>query len=92
MKNEEIRLPNADFAQADLAKLEGYLLSVAHPVGRAKALYFQSVGFSLSDSETFAEMLKAHTLSASVISKQETAYGEKFVLDGPVTSPSGKTF
>ena len=41
-----MRLPNVDQATIDRAKLEGYLLSEVHPVGRFKARFFASLGFT----------------------------------------------
>jgi len=41
-----VLLPNADSAVIDEAKLQDYLLSHAHPVGRFKARFFMAMGFS----------------------------------------------
>jgi hypothetical protein len=40
-------LPNADRALIDEARIREYLLSDAHPVGRFKAAFFRSLGFTL---------------------------------------------
>ena len=39
-------LPNSDRAVIEGAKLFDYLLSRAHPVGRFKARFFESLGYS----------------------------------------------
>jgi hypothetical protein len=39
-----VKLPNADQAIIDAAKLHGYLLSATHPVGRFKAKFFGRLG------------------------------------------------
>jgi hypothetical protein len=41
-----VLLPNADRAEIDPEKLHGYLLSLAHPVGRFKARFFTALGYS----------------------------------------------
>ena len=51
-------LPNADRAIVDLAKLRDYCLSTTHPVGRHKAVVFQSaLGLTAADAERLAEMI-----------------------------------
>jgi hypothetical protein len=42
-------LPNADRAVVDKAKVRGYLLSPAHPVGRFKARFFVSLGYTAEE-------------------------------------------
>lgn len=39
-----MRLPNADRAAIDAAKIRDYLLSEMHPVGRFKAAFFSTLG------------------------------------------------
>ena len=39
-------LPNAERALIDRAKIRDYLLSLHHPVGRFKARFFTSLGFT----------------------------------------------
>ena len=41
-----MKLPNGRAARVDRKKLEGYLLSSTHPIGRSKAQFFLAVGFS----------------------------------------------
>ena len=40
-----MKLPNADAATVDDAKVRDYLLSPEHPVGRFKARVFRSAGY-----------------------------------------------
>jgi hypothetical protein len=42
-------LPAAEHAIVDAAKVRDYLLSHEHPVGRFKAAFFESLGYTLSD-------------------------------------------
>ena len=38
-----MKLANGELARVALEKIEGYLLSDSHPVGRSKARFFRSV-------------------------------------------------
>jgi len=40
-----VRVPNAERALIDRAKLTDYLLSPSHPIGRFKARFFNRLGF-----------------------------------------------
>lgn len=40
-----MKLPKAESAKIDRAKLVRYLLSEGHPVGRWKAKFFRGIGF-----------------------------------------------
>jgi hypothetical protein len=44
-----MRIPGADRAVVDEAKIRHYLLSPEHPVGDPKARFFKALGFSRSD-------------------------------------------
>jgi hypothetical protein len=41
-----VKLPNADAAYVDPAKIRGYLLSTSHPVERFKVSFFDRLGCS----------------------------------------------
>ena len=56
-------LPNANLAIIDRAKLEGYLLSASHPVGRFKARFFARLGFTASEWRLFAQALREQHLA-----------------------------
>lgn len=55
-----MKLPNADNAVIDQAKLITYLLSSAHPLGRHKARFFRRFGFSAAAWHKLAEALLKH--------------------------------
>jgi hypothetical protein len=44
-----VRIPGAQEALIDRAKLEDYLLSTEHPIGRFKARFFTALGFTAAD-------------------------------------------
>lgn len=41
-----MKLPNTRLALIPLEKLRGYLLSEVHPVGKFKAVFFRSLGYT----------------------------------------------
>jgi hypothetical protein len=85
------RLPNADRAIIDADKLCGYVLSSAHPVGRFKAAFFRKVGYSAENWETFQRHLRELILSRDVTGIEESRYGRKFIVEGPLLGPDGET-
>ncbi len=44
-------LPNVENARVDDSKLHGYLLSLSHPEGGAKARFYESIGFTIENAE-----------------------------------------
>ncbi len=44
-----MRLPNAEYAVVDKAKVREYLLSTEHPVGRFKARFFRAHCYSTTE-------------------------------------------
>ena len=52
-----MKLPNADHASIDPAKIRDYLLSGAHPVGRFKAAYFTALGYTQGQWERLRDDL-----------------------------------
>ncbi len=61
-----MRLPNADDAIIDRPKLEGYLLSEAHPVGRFKARFFATLGFTADKGRELEAALRSQHVPESV--------------------------
>lgn len=86
-----MRLPNAEGAIIDAEKLHGYVLSSAHPVGRFKAAFFHKLGYSAENWEALERHLREISLSRDVTTVEETRYGQKFIIEGPLTSPVGET-
>ena len=55
-----MRLPNAGQACVEREKIVNYLLSMEHPRGRNKAVFFSGLGFHVDGWQDFAEALIAH--------------------------------
>ena len=83
------RLPNAEKAVIDVEKLQAYILSPAHPIGRFKAVFFRKLGYSVDNWEAFEQRLREHILSCDVTKMEESRYGRKFVVEGPMLGLSG---
>jgi hypothetical protein len=75
-----LKLPNGHLARIDPDKLQGYVLSDTHPVGRFKAAFFRGLGYSVEQWE----LLAAHLLEAveldDAVPLETSAYGTKYVV------------
>lgn len=85
-----MRVPNAHSALISESKLREYLLSPEHPVGRYKARFFRSLGYSRDDVDRLAADLR-NTLSNEVEDTAEVEFGTKYVVHGDLLSPNGAT-
>jgi Domain of unknown function (DUF6883) len=83
-------LPNSDRAVVERAKIDGYLLSLAHPTGRMKAAFFKRFGFRSDAPGALIHALLAHARDNSVSETEASAYGIKYRVDGPLQSPDGR--
>jgi hypothetical protein len=85
-----VAVPNADRAVVDLAKVSGYLLSRAHPVGRAKATFFCQFGFREDAPAELVQALLVHVRDNAVADTERSLHGTKYRVDGPLASPDGR--
>ncbi len=81
-------LPNANNAEVPSEKLRNYLLSPSHPVGRFKARFFWSIGYTLENSEALSEALLEIARTGEV-EEVGSPYGAKFPVIGDLTGPTG---
>src|SRR3990170_3092295 len=86
-----MRLPNAENAWVDQSKLRDYLLSEAHPVGRSKARFFRETGFHEENMATLEQALLQISRTEEVATTATSAHGVKYVVDGSLVTPSGRT-
>jgi len=82
-------LPNADRAVIEAAKVQDYLLSEIHPVGRFKAAFFSALGYSADRWEVLRDDLLVLARTASAASGKPSPFGRTFEVDGILTGPSG---
>ena len=85
-----MRLPNADLADVDRAKITEYLLNPEHPDNGGKAAFFVALDLSRSDWEMLANALRRLALTADVTESMETVHGKKYIVDGELENPAGK--
>ncbi|MFN8625546.1 MAG: hypothetical protein U0587_06125 [Candidatus Binatia bacterium] len=86
-----MKLPNAQFAVVDHAKIRDYLLSTTHRYGASKARFFGAFGFRRGAVEVFATALREHGQRHEVSRMTETGFGPRYEVDGPLNTPSGRT-
>jgi filamentous hemagglutinin len=85
------RLPNAEKAIIEDEKIRDYILSPTHPVGQFKAAVFRKLGYSYENWEEFEQDLKKFILSYDAQEIEVTRFGRKFIVEGSLAGPSGRT-
>jgi hypothetical protein len=85
------RLPRADKAIIESEKLSGYILSSVYPVGRFKATLFRKLGYTSENWELFGNSLRELILTHDATEVEESRYGKKYIVEGPLAGPSGDT-
>jgi hypothetical protein len=77
-----MKLPNAEHAFIDVAKLRDYCLSPEHPKGKHKARVFLTVlGINQNDADELRRIILGVVLTADAIEEEATEYGRRFVVD-----------
>lgn len=77
-----MKLPHADRAIVDVAKLRDYSLNPLHPEGKHKARVFAaSLGFSATDAEKLSAMVIAAISTEDAIAGPSDEHGERYVVD-----------
>lgn len=86
-----MRIPNADRAFINSAKLRDYLLSRSHPVGRFKALFFLALGYSAESWRQLESDLRSQHLSREATVEESSVYGQKYTIRATLVGPSGQS-
>ncbi len=86
-----MKLPNVEHAIVSEEKITGYLLNPQHPDGAGKAKFFEAMGFSRDDWRVLAEALRRLAETTEVAGSVESAHGWKYIVEGPLATPSGRT-
>jgi 3-phenylpropionate/cinnamic acid dioxygenase small subunit len=85
-----MKLPNADRAVVDIAKLRDYCLNPDHPEGKHKARIFQErLGILREDAEELRQAILKAILTAEAKEQQPSEYGRRFVVDFQLSRPEG---
>ena len=84
------RSTTAESAVVDRRKVLEYLLNAAHPDNGGKARFFEGLGFSGNDPSPLVAALGGVATSGEVVERVESPHGEKYLVDGPLESPTGR--
>ena len=85
-----MKLPFSDRLEISQTKVIQYLLSSTHRAGRGKAKFFSAFGFEVSSWETLAHALEQHARENLVLHTEETPFGTRYVIEGPLLAPNGR--
>ena len=85
-----MKLPNAENAVVDIAKLRDYCLSTTHDVGKHKAWVFNSsLGLTSDDADELrGALLDAAQMLDALVGEQDE-YGQRYTLDFIMVGTSG---
>jgi len=86
-----MKLPNAHLAIVEREKVADYLLNPGHRFGASKARFFAAFGFHLDDWETLARALLEHGQQHEVSTKNDTGFGPRYEVDGPLNTPDRRS-
>ena len=84
-----MKLPGADGAIVDGAKVRDYLLSPEHPVGRFKAVFFGALGYKRDQWQRLQQDLVDLGRSGTAEKSQKTRFGQKYEVRGILVGPAG---
>jgi Domain of unknown function (DUF6883) len=86
-----MKVPNADKAVIEPAKIVRYLLDVDHPDGGSKARILVSLGYSIADWQQLDTDLRRWHLVEEYAITSQTQWGIRYEIVAPITGPSGDT-
>jgi hypothetical protein len=77
-----MRLPNAENAVIDIAKLRDYCLNPNHPEGKHKARAFlEKLDMRREDAEELRQLILEAILTKEATEQRPTEYGRRFVVE-----------
>ena len=85
-----MKLPASEKLLIEPAKVRDYLLSREHPVGRFKAVFFESLGYSAETWQALEAHLRALAVAGEATLGEQTKYGQKYEVRGTLTGSSGR--
>jgi len=86
-----VQLRNAHLAVVERHKVLEYLLNAAHPDNSGKAQFFESLSLTNENPELLVGALHAVAQTGEVVERVESNHGEKYVVDGRVSSQTEKS-
>jgi hypothetical protein len=86
-----MKLPDAERAFVDIAKLRDYCLNPNHPEGKHKArVFLEKLGLTKNDAVRLRTAILEAILEADATEQRPTGYGRRFVVDFELSVPEGK--
>jgi hypothetical protein len=85
-----VKLPSHENAVIPQRKIAEYLLSSSHRDGRHKAAFFIQFGFSPERWEEMALALRRHAADNEVAKQEDSPFGIRYVIEGPLIAPDGR--
>jgi len=80
-------MPHGDHVLISADKIIGYMLSETHPVGRSKARFFRSAGYTEKNWRALERELRRIAVSGETVDTIESDYGIKYVIQGMMRTP-----
>jgi len=85
-----MKLPNAENAVVDIAKIRDYCLNPHHPTGKHKArVFFEKLGISQDDADRLRQSILEAVLIADAIEQEASEFGRRFTVDFLLSWPEG---
>jgi hypothetical protein len=72
-------------------KVKSYLLNINHPDGGAKAKLLIGFGFTIKYTSVLETAIINHVTNNDVCKVITTPFGEKYLVEGPIETPFGKS-
>jgi len=86
-----MKLPGAERAIVDTAKLRNYCLNEQHPRGRHKAHVFAlALGITTAEADVLRSALLNAAIESEAVAAERDDYGQRYVLDFEMTGPRGR--
>lgn len=86
-----MKLPQGDKVVVPREKLTDYILSETHATGKFKGKLFRTFGFNEENTNLFEKELLKIARSQKVKETLTSLYGKKYIIDGNMKTPIGKT-
>ncbi len=84
-----VGLPGIERALIPPEKIRDYLLADFHPVGRAKAAVFRSLGYGREHGQRLEMDIRTLAARSILVGTSVSPMGQKVVMTGTLTGPTG---
>ena len=91
LRDTPMKLPGSERALVDAVKVRDYLLSHEHPVGRFKAVFFETLGYSRAGWFRLQRDLLDLSRKGTAAESQSSQFGRKYEVRGTIQGPSGRS-